>query len=254
MRFGGLDERLEGMLKKVQRVRVFDQAVEQLRDAILEGQYPPSSRLPTEQDLCDVMDVSRSTIREALRVLEAEGLINVRRGSGAYVTEKMSHLATRGEILGWLAQRQESMSQILEVREGIEWLTASMAARSQTKALIENLQGIIDKQWAESNKTKGEPDIITLADLDVLFHIAISEASGNDIAHEIVAHILPAFAEANRAVLWVGNSIDVGIREHQAIVDAIAAGDRVAAENAMRSHIKRVRTDLCEYVGEVCGE
>jgi len=240
------------MLKKVQRIRVFDQAVEQLRTAILAGQYLPSSRLPTEQELCDVMDVSRSTIREALRVLEAEGLIDVRRGSGAYVTERISHLATRGEILGWLSQRKESMSQILEVRECIEWLTASMAAASHTEALIEKLQGIIDKQWTESNTTEGEPDIITLADLDVDFHVAISEASGNDIAHEIVAHILPAFAEANRAVLWVGKRIDVGIKEHQTIVDAIAASDRVAAENAMRTHINRVRTDLCEYLGEVC--
>ena len=82
------------MLKKVERIRVFDQAVVQLRAAILDGQYPPASRLPTEQELCDVLDVSRSTIREALRVLETEGLIEVRRGSGAYVAEKLNNLAT----------------------------------------------------------------------------------------------------------------------------------------------------------------
>ncbi|MFV9675556.1 MAG: FadR/GntR family transcriptional regulator [Anaerolineales bacterium] len=242
------------MLKKVKRVRVFDQAVEQLRAAILDGQYLPSSRLPTEQELCDVMDVSRSTIREALRVLETEGLIEVRRGSGAYVTEQLNNLATRGEILGWLAQREESMSQILEVREAIEWLTASLAAKSHTQDLGEKLQGIIDKQWAESNITEGEPDMVALANLDVQFHITISEASGNDIAREIVAHILPAFLEANRAVLWVGKSIEISIREHQTIVDAITAGDRNAAEKAMRTHITRVRSDICAYLDEVSGE
>jgi GntR family transcriptional repressor for pyruvate dehydrogenase complex len=240
------------MLKKVERIRVFDQAVVQLRAAILDGRYPPASRLPTEQELCDVLDVSRSTIREALRVLETEGLIEVRRGSGAYVAEKLNNLATRGEILKWLSQREESMIQILEVREYIERLTSSLAAESHTKEFIKNLQGIVERQWAEAKVQTGEPDVIALADLDVQLHVSISEASGNDIAHEIVAHILPAFSEANRAVLWAGKMIESSIREHQVIVEAIAASDRKGAEEAMRAHISRVRRDLCETLSEAC--
>jgi GntR family transcriptional repressor for pyruvate dehydrogenase complex len=248
-------ERPERMLRKVERVRVFDQAVEQLRGAILSGQYQPSSRLPTEQELCELLDVSRSSIREALRVLEAEGLIEVRRGSGAFVTEVLNHLATRGEILGWLAKREESMIQILEVREGIEWLTASLAAERRTDGFVKGLQGIVDAQRAQAkNNDEGEENIIALADLDVQFHIAISEASGNDIAHEIVGHILPAFSEANRAVLWAGKNTALSINEHQAIVDAIALGDRTKAEDAMRSHISRVRQEICDYLNEACAE
>lgn len=239
------------MLSRVERIRVFDQAVEQIRAAILAGQYPPGSRLPTEKELCDVLDVSRSTIREALRVLEAEGLIEVRRGSGAYVTEQLNNLATRGEILGWLAKREETVIQILEVRESIEWLTASLAAMSHSEELVAGLQGIVDQQWDEARKSDGEPDINRLADLDVQFHLMISETCGNDIAHEIVTHIVPAFSEANRAVLWAGKKIDYSIKEHQAILDAIEAGDQMAAESAMRAHITRVRNDISAYLAEV---
>lgn len=240
------------MLKKVKRIRVFDQAVEQLRNAILSGQYLPGSQLPTEQELCEIMDVSRSTIREALRALEAEGLIDVRRGSGAFVIEKLNNLATRGEILKWLAGREESVFQILQVREGIEWLTASLAASSNEKDLIDKLKDIIDEQWKAAGNKRTPPDIRALADLDVQFHLAISEASGNEIAHEIVSHIVPAFSEANRAVLWVDKNIDSIIKEHEAIVEAISIGDRSGAEKAMRTHISRVRQDICEYLDEAC--
>lgn len=238
------------MLKKVERVRIFDQAVVQLRTAILDGKYPPGSRLPTEQELCEVMDVGRSTIREAMRVLEAEGLIQVRRGSGAYVTGQLNPLATRGEILGWMAQRKDSMLQILEVRESIEWLTTSLAAASPSQELVDKLQSIVDLQMAELKRGNGEPDINVLADLDIEFHLAISEAGGNDIAHEIVTHVVPAFSEANRAFLWAGQGGTFSVEEHQAIVDAIASGNRSAAEKAMREHIARVRSNIRSYLDE----
>lgn len=240
------------MLKRVQPVRIFDQTVEQMRNAILEGQYPLGGRLPTEQELCEIMQVSRSTIRESIRVLEAEGLVEVRQGMGTYVSEKLDNLATRGEIMSWLAKREESMIQILQVREGIEWLTAGLAAANQSDELIETLQEVVDKQMAEAEKSQDESNIIALAGLDVQFHLLISRASGNDIAHEIISQIVPAFSEANRAVLWVGKQTEYSIQEHQNILDAIIIGDQSGAEKAMRGHIARVRKEICAYLDEAC--
>lgn len=242
------------MLKKVQRVRAFEQAVEQLQEAILGGQFHPGDRLPTEQELCDSLDVSRSTIREALRVLEAGGLIEVRRGSGAYVAEKMDSLATRGEILKWLSKREESVIQILQVREGIEWLTASLTAKNNRVSVLNELKRIIDEQKTEAGIKSRVPDVKKLAELDVLFHTTISAASGNEIAHEIIAHIVPSFSEANKAVLWAGRNIQTSIGEHELIVSAIEAGNPSAAEKAMRSHIERVREEICDYLGEGCSD
>ena len=241
------------MLKKINRIRVFEQAVEQLRSAIIEGQYRLGDQLPTEQELCAVLEVSRSSVREALRVLEAEGIIESRRGSGTYVSQQLSKLATRGEILKWLAQREESVIQILEVREGIEWLTASLVATTPDDTVIRNLNTIIEQQWAGIKSAGRDPDVIELADLDVQFHLAISAASGNEIAHEIIAHIVPAFSAANRAVLWAGGNVEVSIREHEDIATAIEEASSSAAEKAMRQHIKRVRQEICNYLGEQRG-
>ena len=212
-------------LQPILKVRVFEQAVGQIRAAILSGQYKPGERLPTEADLSSVLGVGRSTVREAIRVLEAEGLVDSRRGAGTFVAQKPGLAATRGEVLRWLSQREETVIQILEVRTGIEWLTASLAASHRTDEVIAQLESIVETQWQEAHAAETTPNVDSLADLDIRFHFAISEASGNAIAHEIVAHILPAFSEANCAILWVGRTISDSIREHETILEGIKTSE-----------------------------
>jgi len=123
-------------LQKVTRIRVFEGAVHQIRDAIMKGEFRSGERLPTEAELSSLFDVGRSTVREAIRVLEAEGLIDVRRGAGMFVRERSFLGATHGEILRWLSKQEDSVLQIMEVRIGIEWLTASLAAGKCDDALV----------------------------------------------------------------------------------------------------------------------
>ncbi len=79
-------------------------------------------------ELSKLLDVGRSSVREALRVLEAEGLIEVRRGSGAYVCLSPPFNNHTGELAQWLHNREQTLEQVLEVRESIEGLTAALAA------------------------------------------------------------------------------------------------------------------------------
>jgi GntR family transcriptional repressor for pyruvate dehydrogenase complex len=242
----------ETSLKPISRVRIFEQAVGQIRAAILGGQYEPGERLPTEEALSSILGVGRSTVREAIRVLEAEGMVEVRRGAGTFVAQRPALGATRGEVLRWLSQREETMIQILEVRMGIEWLTSSLAALHRTDEVVEKLSQIVESQWREVGTAEAGPNVDRLADLDIHFHLTISDASGNAIAHEIVAHILPAFSDANRAILWVGQKISDSIREHEAILEGIRSRNSSQAEKAMRAHIERVKDEICTYLGREC--
>lgn len=238
------------VLTKVKHIRVFEQAVEQLRSAILGGEFGPDNRLPTEQELGVLLGVGRSTVRETLRVLEAEGLITVRRGSGAYVATEATLNATRGSVLRWLAQRQETVQQILQVRESIEGLTARLTAQMASTDTLAQLRQIVAEMTTLSEDENAAKNADQLADLDVQFHLVVSAASGNDIAHEIVSHIVPAFSRANRAVLWVGWRIKESVREHDGILRAIEAGNLIDAENLMREHVVRVYNDLNLHLSE----
>lgn len=238
-------------LKKVKRVRLFEQAVDQLQELILSGSYEPGDKLPTEQELCDLLGVSRSSVREAMRVLEAEGLINVRRGSGSYVSPPQDWATSRGEVLRWLAQRQETVIQILQVRRSIEGLTAELTAEGGlSESLAGTLSDIVQEQEALMERD-GDGEIDRLAKLDVKFHVTISEASGNDMAHEIVSHVIPAFSEANKALLWMSQGAKKAISEHRIILKAIQSGEPETAKAAMQDHIDRVRIDLVENIEEL---
>ncbi len=230
-------------LQKLAPVRIFEQAVEQIRDLIVSGALASGEKLPPEQELSRQLGVSRSSVREALRVLEAEGSIEIRRGSGAFICTRLVPNQRRGELLSWLAQREETLEQVLEVRESIETLTASLAARAASPESLAEIRGLVEEQKKLSQHLNGDGDaeIDSLARLDALFHPAVSGASGNDIANEIISHLIPAFNESNRAVLYLGQRAQKMDCEHQAILAALEARDPAAAAEAMRAHIEQVR-------------
>jgi GntR family transcriptional repressor for pyruvate dehydrogenase complex len=233
-------------LQKVEPVRIFEQAVEQLRELILKGALAPEEKLPTEQELSRQFHVGRSSIREALRVLESEGLVEVRRGLGAYVTTRPVRQSLKSEIAGWLAQRSESLAQLLDVRECIEGLTASLAASNATGDFIEHLRQNLAELSALVNQVEGNEleTIERLSQLDASFHLMISQASGNDLAEEILAHIIPAFNEGNKAVVLIGQPYRELEEEHRAIFEAIQTRNAEMAEKVMRAHIARVRREI----------
>lgn len=233
-------------LQKVFAVRIFEQAVEQIRSLIEGGELAAGEKLPNEQELSRQLNVSRSSVREALRVLEAEGLVEVRRGSGTYVTLRPNLAQRRSELAHWLEQREETLEQVLQVRESIEGLAASLAAARVTPSALAELRAIVDEQAALAPcLADGSEDVLdALARLDAAFHLAISSASGNDIAHEIITHILPAFNESNKAVLYLGCRADQMETEHAEILAALESGDAAAAERAMRMHILQVKKEI----------
>lgn len=244
-----MDTLSNSKLVKVVPVRVFEQAVEQIRALIANGSFPLGAKLPTEQELVRQLNVSRSSAREALRVLEAEGLIEVVHGSGAYVAENPSPRTRDGALAKWLEEREETLEQVLQVRESLEGLSASLAASSVSPASLAELRNIVDEQLkiVQRSTEGGDASIDELARLDANFHLAISRASGNDIAGEIISHIIPSFTEGNKALLFVFQRAKRMEREHRRILDALETRNSAAAETAMRAHISRVRKEVMAF-------
>jgi GntR family transcriptional repressor for pyruvate dehydrogenase complex len=235
-------------LQRLAPVRIFEQAVEQIRELISSGALAVGEKLPAEAELSRQLGVSRSSVREALRVLEAEGLIEIRRGSGAFISTRPARDGRQGELLHWLAEREETFEQVIEVRETIEALTASLAAKVMSVEDLDELRTILEQQASLCKQLDSDENtgFDTLAKLDAQFHLAVSAASGNDIAHEIISHLIPAFNEGNQAMLYLGRRAKNMLTEHRQILEALEAHDANAAAFSMCAHIRQVRKEIVE--------
>jgi GntR family transcriptional repressor for pyruvate dehydrogenase complex len=228
-------------LKQIRSVRLSDQAAHQIRELIVSGQFQPGGKLPSEAELSSTLDIGRSSVREALRSLQSQGLIEVRPGAGAFVADNPISFRAVGEALEWLLKRQESLAQILQVREVLEGLAAALLAEKITDSVIAELREIVRQQreleWSETNVDQQSV-------LDIKFHQSVAKASGNFVVEEIDGAIVRSFSQSNRAVLYLSGKMEDSVNEHENIIKALASGDPVQAEKASRLHIARVRNSI----------
>ena len=241
---------IKDRLKGVKRGRVLDQAVEQLRVVIENGEISVGEQLPSVDELCEIMSMSRSSIREALRILETEGLIEIRRGTGTFVKPRDSWYPSRSNVVQLIKEHGASLIQLLQIRQSIEGMVAGLAAQFATPELITELSGLVEQLDEIAKQDVDEVDLDFVASLNTNFHFAISRASGNELAHEIILHVLPVFTESNKAILFAGKTLSAQASEHAAVVEAIKAGDFQSAENLMRAHIARVIEEIQEIQDE----
>jgi len=216
-------------LEAVEARRLYRQIADQLRALIDSGEYAVGSRLPTERDLAEQLQVSRPTVREALIALEVEGRVRIRVGSGIYVIEPAalaSPLPASTTI--------EGPFEVLRAREFIEGAIAEQAARVATSGDIERIDASL---VAMATVPAGDPSLIH----DRAFHIAVTGSLDSAVLVRVVGELFdqrlnPYFAKLAH-YFENPDSWRTALAEHYAIRDAIAARDPQAAGTAMRTHL-----------------
>ncbi len=218
-------------LQTVEPRRLYRQIADQISELISEGEYTPGSRLPPERDLAKQLGVSRPSVREALIALEVEGLLDVRVGSGIYVSQP----GERGERDA--LQGDAGPFEVTHARWLIEGECAALAAKNasaaQQRAIRAAHADLIKKSKRDHNPL----------DADRLFHLSIAEASGNSALMLLVQTLWdqrmgPLYRSLERKLEYPKMAAET-VREHQAVVSAIARRDARAARNAMRRHMKQ---------------
>ncbi|WP_025131346.1 FadR/GntR family transcriptional regulator [Pseudomonas sp. PH1b] len=208
--------------------------VNAIRTEIDSGRLAPESRLPTEQQLAEQLNVSRSVIREAIAQLKADGVLIARRGLGSYISKTPAGTVFRfPQTRGRLAD----LAQMFEMRLWIETQAASIAAQRRDAADLQRMQRALQEMHDQRS------DLETAALADVEFHRAIAEASKNDYFvafHDFLGSQLASARKTaweNSALPQVGGSADA-IQEHQALYQAIADGNRQAAAACADAHLR----------------
>ena len=221
-------------LQAVEPQRLYRQIAEQLRSAIVAGEFAVGARLPAERDLAKQLGVSRPSVREALIALEVEAWVEVRTGSGVYVLERSGSRGTGAEQL---APAEWGPLELIRARRVVEGETAAIAAARAKRRDTEAMRAAINAMVEDADQ--GMMPI----EGDRAFHCAIVQASGNSVLIETVQ----AFWDSRRGPLFMrlGGHFETlpswraAIVEHHAILEAIQARDAAAARSAMHIHMDK---------------
>jgi GntR family transcriptional repressor for pyruvate dehydrogenase complex len=238
-------------LPNIRQIARTQQVREQIEAAIERGDYRAGDRLPSERELGEMIGVSRVSVREAIRSLEALGLVEVQHGRGCFVTQGPGD-EYANSFGRWLSLHRDEVMDLLKVRGALDSLAAEGAARhadDKTVARLHELNGAFnDAQAADP------PDIADLIDRDKAFHNAIAEASGSPLLATLLGELRDHIDRSRALLLGDRARARASAREHQAVVEAIAAHDPVAAGRAAASHIDRVCAFLVEAADKAAGE
>ncbi len=216
----------------VSLTRVSDEVAEQIRRLIVTEQLAEGARLPAERDLADRFGVSRPMVSQALRMLALMGLVDIRRGSGAYVLRRPQDMVTASVSL--LLDLHGSVGELAELRLWLETLGATHAAQRREPASI---AAALDRL---AGATASAPAWIAA---DTVFHAAAVRAAGNTyltavyegVHAAVLAHEYEHWVRTEAEPAWLA-SPGALLGLHQAIYDAIAAGDAEAARLSVQRH------------------
>jgi DNA-binding FadR family transcriptional regulator len=200
--------------------------------AIVTGRYSKENPFPIEGDLCRQYGVSRSILREAVKMLTAKGLLGARPRQGTWIQPEENWNLLDPDVLRWILERKFSLSLLMEfaqIRLGIEPAAAALAARAATPEGVHAIQDSIERMRAAA---RGEDDPL---DSDIAFHVSVLEASGNSFFMQLRPLIETALKFSIRMTNDYKGVRLASVADHKKVADAIEARDPAAAEASMRA-------------------
>ena len=232
------------ILKPVEKQRVAEEIVEQLRSLILTGQYPPGSKLPPERDLSKRLGVNRASLREALKKLEHLGLVRIRQGDGTRVTNFME---TGGielvQHLLPLAGRNhpELIRDMLELRRIFGREIARLAAFRAAPDAVTRLVALADKADAAASPTE-------VFETDFEFYVALTQIAGNQVMGLLINTVREGVRSYMPLLSNLTSSPEAVRAHHRGLIDAISAKDSERAAKIADDHL-RAGAELAARMG-----
>ena len=240
------------MLEDIGAIKVpksCDVLASRLQQQILGGAYPPGSALPTERELVEGTGLSRGSVREALRILEAQGLIQTRAGRyGGSVVSRPTDQLLAVHINLFAKGLSITLSALVEARQALEPMVAYLAAKNRTEEDLLALQ-----QIAARLDEAAPIDVPQFLKENANWHLAIAVASHNDLLRAFTASISGMMLEASRIENFAPKDVRLLVMQaHRRILDAIKAGDAEAAkrraERDVQAYAKHVEAALLATV------
>ena len=228
------------MYLPIQSVKVFEQIAEQIEKRILDGELHSGDRLPTERELAEQFHVSRTAVREAMKILAQKGLVDMRPGRGTIVIDG-AHEAMQdsiGLVMKLKLGEVGGSDNLVEVREILETEIAALAAARATEKEIDEMREavkIMDESLNNANQYIAA---------DNRFHEALARATQNTLIFILINSIVNLLSEQRKQIFQVEGGPQRGQVHHKHILESVTRRESEAARSAMRSHLRQVREDV----------
>jgi len=229
------------LVEPVRRYRLYQDIVAQIEALLDRGDLRPGDQLPTERTLAEQFQVSRASVREALRALELLGIVETHAGGGTFVRRAAARDLARP--LSALISRGHPVADVIEVRGLIEPAVAACAAERVTREELAELRAIIVAQ--ERKVSAGE----SYVDEDTRFHELIGRAAGNELLVTMLAAIFDVLRASREEWLQTNARAHASVDAHRRILAALEAHDAAAAREASADHIKAVGEGILKLLG-----
>ena len=215
-----------------------DQIVRELLSAVARGDHPPDSRLPPEAELAALANVSRLTLREAIKVLRDKGVLRVEHGRGTFVNPPAQWSALDAELLASRTALEGGSAgllaeQVLEARRVVEVGIAGLAAQRRTEEQLDRLSTALDRMRA----THEADDVVGFSLADSAFHDGVMQASANPFLMALFDPIRTLAEQVRITTSYAPENRRAAIRAHSGILEAVRSGDADAARRAASDHL-----------------
>lgn len=210
-----------------------DRIVSQVEQLIADESLRPGDRLPSERDMAALLQVSRPSLREAVRILQARGRLLVRHGQGVFVREARVERELRKALLA----TEVTAGELFSMREVLEVPAAAWAAQQITDSQLAGLRKTLDRMGSMIEARRAL-NFDSLATLDVDFHMGIIAAAGNRFLRQTSGVLHEMLLSGMETTLAIPGRPESSRRDHEQIYAALVAHDPTAARKASRAHIR----------------
>lgn len=223
-------------LKPIKRESITESIIKQIQILIQNESFSPGEKFPSERELAEKLCVSRPTVREAMKVLQSMGVVDVRSGSGTYLADNTSLLSDHLKVKAMLIRY--SWLEMVEARRALESNLVELAAQRATEENKVALCEIVERM----KQTRNDEDMFLETDYN--FHYEISQASQNRFLSEMLDTTRGLLIEINHEIARIPMQIEESIKYHERILDAVLRGDSQKAKSEMLEHLQSVENAI----------
>lgn len=222
-------------MKEIQRISITDAVVDNIKEMIEAEEYKVGEKLPAEAKLCEMLKVSRTSVREALRVLQALGYVENKPGKGAFVAANHKEDSSL-----WYDVENPQFTDFMDIRMAMETFAVRIAVKKASEKNIKKLEEI-HRSFVEANENK---DMVRMIMLDELFHTTIVGITKNQLLININRQLLEAFRVYRSESFTDRDVYKNAIEPHEALLDCFRHHDYKRAVDEMRNHLNITTSDM----------